>query len=166
MFVCHCLVWMSWFDLGVKPRKVLFCCLSICGARIFLNQVPDKGHILHRGANYSSNIQTKFKRPLTGQGHFRGQSQFSWGLCPPGLAPRSAPLLRYLDTYSLLTFSFSEDSANAFKLRTVRECLLTKNGVHRLKQKWVIFTYRVTKLSLITSARLPESNLVISNKSN
>ncbi len=31
------------------------------------------------------------QRWLTGQGHFRGQSDFNWGRCPSGPTPRSAP---------------------------------------------------------------------------
>ncbi len=33
------------------------------------------------------------QRWLTGQGHFRGQSDFNWGRCPSGPTPRSAPEL-------------------------------------------------------------------------
>ncbi len=33
------------------------------------------------------------QRWLTGQGHFRGQSDFNWGRCPSGPTPRSAPVV-------------------------------------------------------------------------
>ncbi len=35
------------------------------------------------------------QRWLTGQGHFRGQSDFNWGRCPSGPTPRSAPAARH-----------------------------------------------------------------------
>ncbi len=44
------------------------------------------------------------QRWLTGQGHFRGQSDFNWGRCPSGPTPRSAPA-RYT-SFSLLSFFF------------------------------------------------------------
>ncbi len=60
------------------------------------------------------------QRWLTGQGHFRGQSDFNWGRCPSGPTPRSAPgvdaslaplrlqgirILNYVDDWLILAHS-------------------------------------------------------------
>jgi len=58
----------------------------------FISHVPSYLHVklaLHR-LNFKRLNAKVNPRWVTGQGHFRGQSDFSWGRCPSGPTPRSA----------------------------------------------------------------------------
>ncbi len=77
------------------------------------------------------------QRWLTGQGHFRGQSDFNWGRCPSGPTPRSAPVYTYCvghrERWIACTAVDSSDTPWHFTARRTKfHCRLSP------KCKWII----------------------------